>query len=67
MTKREAAHPHGGRPPYEKKVMINVIFLQQLYDNLSDEETEYSLLDRRSWQQFIELANAGDLPHARTI
>lgn len=47
--------------------MIKIIVLQQLYGNLSDEETEYSLLDRRSWQQFIELANARDLPYARTI
>lgn len=67
VTKREAARPQGGRPPYATKVMIKIIVLQQLYGNLSDEETEYSLLDRRSWQQFIELANARDLPDARTI
>lgn len=67
VTKREAMRPQGGRPPYATRVMIKIIVLQQLYGNLSDEETEYSLLDRRSWQHFIELSNARDLPDARTI
>ena len=66
-THREGARPQGGRPPYATKVMIKILVLQQLYGNLSDEETEYSLLDRRSWQQFIELTQVRDLPDARTI
>jgi len=67
VTKREAARPRGGRPPYPTQVLIKIIVLQQLYGNLSDEETEYALLDRRSWQQFIERTEARDLPDARTI
>lgn len=67
VTKREDRRPQGGRPPYATKVMIKIMVLQQLYGNLSDEETEYSLLDRRSWQQFIGLQDARDLPDARTI
>ena len=43
------------------------IVLQQLCGNLSDEDTEYALLDRGSWQRFIGMADAHDLPDARTI
>ena len=66
-TGREAPRPQGGRPPYPTEAMLKIIVLQQLYGNLSDEETEYALLDRGSWQRFIGLEDARDLPDARTI
>ena len=66
-TGREAPQPKGGRPPYATDVMLKIMVLQQLYGNLSDEEMEYALLDRASWQTFIGLAEARDLPDARTI
>lgn len=66
-TGREAPQPKGGRPPYPTKAFVKLIVLQQLYGNLSDEETEYALLDRDSWQRFIGMAEARDLPDARTI
>ena len=66
-TGREAAQPKGGRPPYPTQALVKLIVLQQLYGNLSDEDTEYALLDRGSWQRFIELADARDLPDARTL
>ena len=66
-TGREGAQPKGGRPPYSTQALIKIVVLQQLYGNLSDEDTEYALLDRGSWQRFIGMADARDLPDARTI
>lgn len=66
-TGREASQLKGGRPAYPTQVLVKIIVLQQLYGNLSDEDTEYALLDRGSWQRFIGMAEARDLPDARTI
>ncbi|AMS31271.1 hypothetical protein AEM42_11185 [Betaproteobacteria bacterium UKL13-2] len=66
-TGREGARPQGGRPPYPTAVLLKVVVLQQLYGNLSDEQMEYALLDRLSWQRFIGMADARDLPDARTL
>lgn len=66
-TGREAPQPQGGRPPYPTQALVKLIVLQQLYGNLSDEQTEYALLDRDSWQRFIGMAEARELPDARTI
>jgi IS5 family transposase len=67
VTGREKERPKGGRPPYPTQVLLRIVVLQQLYGNLSDEEMEYALLDRLSWQQFVGLENSRDLPDARTI
>ena len=66
-TGREASQPKGGRPPYSTQALVKIIVLQQLYGNLSDEETESALLDRGSWQRFIGMADARRLPDARTL
>jgi len=44
----------GGRPPFPTLVMVKALFLQQLY-NLSDEQLEFQLLDRLSFQRFAGL------------
>ena len=41
-----------GRPNYEKELMIKCIMLQSWY-TLSDEELEYQIYDRLSFQQFL--------------
>lgn len=66
-TGREAPQPKGGRPPYPTEALLKIVVLQQLYGNLSDEQMEYALLDRLSWQRFVGLAQARDLPDAKTI
>ena len=66
-TGREAPQPKGGRPPYPTQALLKIVVLQQLYGNLSDEQMEYALLDRASWQRFTGLADHRDLPDARTI
>ena len=41
-----------GRPPYETKFMIKILFLQSCY-SISDEELEFQINDRLSFQQFL--------------
>ena len=66
-TGREGPRPKGGRPPYPTEALLKIVVLQQLYGNLSDEEMEYCLLDRMSWQTFTGLVGHRHLPDARTI
>ena len=55
-----------GRPHYDEVKMFKVLILQTLY-NLSDEEMEYQLSDRLSFQRFVGIGYADDIPDARTI
>jgi len=56
----------GGRPPYPTEVMVRLVFIQSLY-NLSDEDCEYQVLDRTSFQHFCRLAGELHIPDARTL
>jgi IS5 family transposase len=56
----------GGRPPYDAVLMFKVLVLQALY-NLSDEETEYQILDRQSFMDFLGLDLRDSVPDARTL
>ncbi len=42
----------GGRPPHDAVLMFRILVLQALY-NLSDEQTEYQILDRLSFMKFF--------------
>jgi len=42
-----------GRPAYDKVLMLKVIFLQSWY-GISDEEVEFQIYDRLSFQQFLD-------------
>ena len=44
----------GGRPAYPTEVMVRILVLKRLY-NLSDEQMEFQLLDRMSYQQAAAL------------
>ena len=59
-------NPQGDRPPYPTEVMVRILVLKRLY-NLSDEQMEYQLLDRHSYQRFCGLLNAACLPDRTTI
>jgi IS5 family transposase len=56
----------GGRPPFDAVLMFKILVLQALY-NLSDEQTEYQILDRLSFMQFLGLELHDVVPDARTI
>src|SRR3989338_8327975 len=53
-----------GRPEYEKILMIKILFLQGTY-GLSDEELEYQIHDRLSFQQFLSFPES--IPDYSTI
>ena len=43
--------PQGGRPPCPTETMVRVLLLKRLHD-LSDEQMEYPLPDRMSYERF---------------
>jgi IS5 family transposase len=66
---RAAARPSqakGGRPPFPTVLMVRVLVLQQLH-GLSDEQMEYQLLDRLSFQRFAGLRHSSQIPDRTTI
>ncbi len=58
--------PKGGRPPYDEVFMFKCLILQELY-GLSDEELEYQIADRCSFQKFLGMNIASDVPDYGTI
>ena len=56
----------GGRPPYDHIVMFKALVLQSLY-TLSDEQTEFQIKDRLSFQRFLGLGLGDCVPDANTI
>ena len=56
----------GGRPPFDAVLMLKVLVLQKYY-GLSDEETEFQIMDRFSFLQFLGLQAGDDVPDSRTI
>ena len=53
-----------GRPPYEKTLMLKVMFLQGWY-GITDEEIEFQIHDRLSFQQFLDFPES--IPDYSTI
>ena len=41
----------GGRPPYDSLLMFKILILQRIY-NLSDDQAEFQINDRRSFMSF---------------
>lgn len=62
---KEAKGP-GGRPAYDSVLMFKILILQKSY-GLSDEEMEYQIHDRLSFQRFLNLTISDNVPDARTI
>ena len=56
----------GGRPPFPTEVMVRILLIQQLF-NLSDEQMEFQLLDRLSFQRFAGLRQTSHIPDRTTI
>jgi len=56
----------GGRPPFPTELMVRVLVLQQL-QGLSDEQVEYQLLDRMSFQRFVGLRDSSQIPDRTTV
>ena len=56
----------GGRPSFDRVMMFKILVLQRLY-NLSDEQTEFQINDRLSFQRFLELTLSDTVPDATTV
>lgn len=56
----------GGRPRFDLIMMFKILILQRLY-NLSDEQTEYQLIDRLSFSRFIGIELKDKVPDQNTI
>ena len=56
----------GGRPAYDYLMMFKILILQRYY-NISDDATEYAILDRLSFMRFLGLTISDPVPDAKTI
>jgi IS5 family transposase len=65
VLKKEAQGP-GGRPPFDYVMMFKVLILQKIY-NISDDQAEYQINDRLSFQRFIGIQLYDTVPDAKTI
>jgi IS5 family transposase len=63
--KKDAKAP-GGRPPYDYVMMFKILILQKIY-NISDDQTEFQINDRLSFQRFLGLYLYDTVPDAKTI
>jgi IS5 family transposase len=55
-----------GRPPYDSVLMFKILVIQK-YSNLSDEKTEYAILNDLTFMRFLGLHFNDNVPDARTI
>ena len=55
-----------GRPAFDLVMMFKILILQCLF-NLSDDQTEYQITDRMSFQRFLGLSLGERVPDAKTI
>ena len=63
---RREAKGKGGRPPFDYVTMFKILILQRYY-NLSDDRTEFQILDRLSFMRFLGLKISDKVPDAKTI
>ena len=56
----------GGRPSYDYILMFKILILQILY-NLSDDKTEFQIMDKLSFMRFLDLSLTDKVPDAKTI
>lgn len=58
--------PQGGRPPYPTETMVRILVVKRLH-NLSDEQVEFQLIDRLSFQRFCGLQQSATIPDRTTV
>ena len=63
---RKERKSNADRPPFDVVMMFKILVLQRLF-NLSDDQTEYQITDRMSFQRFIGLSLGKRVPDAKTI
>ena len=60
------AKGHGGRPRHDVVMMFKILVFERYY-NLSDEQAEFQINDRLSFQKFLGLTLADPVPDQKTI
>lgn len=63
---RFTKNPTGGRPAWDGVLMFKVLVLQSLY-TLSDDQIEFQIKDRLSFQRFLGLGLSDKIPDAKTV
>jgi transposase len=63
---KEPAKAPGGRPSFDAVLMFKITILQRIY-NISDEQMEFQILDRLSFQKFLGLGLGDRVPDEKTI
>jgi len=63
---RKPDYSQGGRPPIDEIVMFKTTLLQD-WNNLSDENTEYMINDRLTFQRFLGMELGEKAPDEKTI
>ena len=56
----------GGRKPWDYVLMFKILLLQD-WNNIADDNTEYLINDRLSYQRFLGLSLGDKVPDAKTI
>lgn len=62
----EERKSNAGRKRIDPLILFKMLVLQQLF-NLSDEELEFQVNDRRSFEEFVGLGVMNDIPDATTV
>ena len=57
---------HAGRKRIDPLILFKMLVLQQLF-NLSDEDLEFQVNDRRSFEEFVGLGVMNSIPDATTV
>jgi len=63
---RKDDYSKGGRPPLDEIMMFKITLIQDWY-NISDDNTEYMINDRLSFQRFLGMELGEKSPDAKTI
>jgi IS5 family transposase len=63
---RKDRKSNAGRPPYDYILMFKILLLQTMY-GLSDEQTQFQILDRLTFKRFLGLGPEDAIPDQKTI
>jgi len=63
---RKERKSNAGRPPYEYVLMFKILVLQTMY-GLSDEQTQFQIIDRLTFKRFLGLLDDDRIPDQKTI
>ena len=63
---RKEEYPKGGRPPMDEVLMFKITLIQD-WNNISDDNVEFMVNDRLSFQRFLGMELGEKSPDAKTI